>query len=171
MPRDDWKRWVLDSPPRNSSSSRRSFFGISFFSHLGFSDVNDSYNSNGHVSRVARRRVDSFLRIFHRDRNCERPDQKMRGERREREKETGPGGCARGEKMRERREKGRSVGRRFHFVSLPACGGAIAAALCQSVTLSRHPFYYLAKGCPAHSTSYQPRCADPGPPFRHPLRA
>lgn len=44
---------------------------------------------------------------------------------------------------------GRSVGRRFHFVSLPACGGAIAAALCQSVTLSRHPFYHLARGCPA----------------------
>ena len=34
---------------------------------------------------------------------------------------------------------GGSAGR-FHFVSLPACGGAIAAALCQSVTLSRHPF-------------------------------
>lgn len=42
-----------------------------------------------------------------------------------------------------------SVGRRFHFVSLAACGGAIAAALCQSVTLSRHPFYHLARGCPA----------------------
>lgn len=37
------------------------------------------------------------------------------------------------------RAGGRASGR-FHFVSLPACGGAIAAALCQSVTLSRHPF-------------------------------
>jgi len=73
-------------------------------------------------------------------------------------KETGLGGCrkrGKDEKEEGKGSVGRSVGRRFHFVSLPACGGAIAAALCQSVTLSRHPFY-LAKGCPAHSTSYQP---------------
>lgn len=49
-----------------------------------------------------------------------------------------------------------SVGRRFHFVSLPACGGAIAAALCQTVTLSRHPFYYLARGCPAPLSIHGP---------------
>lgn len=54
--------------------------------------------------------------------------------------------------------KGRSVGRRFHFVSLPACGGAIAAALCQTVTLSRHPFYYLARGCPAPLSIRSPLC-------------
>lgn len=63
---------------------------------------------------------------------------------------------------------GRSVGRRFHFVSLPACGGAIAAALCQSVTLSRHPFYYLAGGCPALSPSCQPWYTNPGTPFPTP---
>lgn len=101
--------------PRNSSSSRPSFFGLSFFSLFGFSDVDDSYNSSGHVSRVARRRVDSFLRIFHRDRNCERPDQKTRGERSEREKETGPGGCARGERMRGEKGEG-SVGGSILFL-------------------------------------------------------
>lgn len=83
--------------PRNSSSSRRSSLDLSFFSPLGFSDVDDSYNSSGHVSRVARRRVDSFLRIFHRGRNCGRPDQKTRGEREENErKRRGP------ERVRER---------------------------------------------------------------------
>lgn len=91
-----------------------------------------TYNSSGHVSRVARRRVDSFLRIFHRDRNCERPDQKTRGERSEREKETGPGGCARGERMRERREKGRSVGRS----EVPFCFSASVWRRDSSGTLS-----------------------------------
>ena len=74
-----------------------------------------------------------------------------------RERKVSPRGRNRGLVERDetaRRSKGvvrwkGSVGRRFHFVSLPACGGAIAAALCQSVTLSRHPFYYLARGCPA----------------------
>ena len=58
---------------------------------------------------------------------------------REREREREREGCMVGVGMR-------STGR-FHFVSLAACGGAIAAALCQSVTLSRHPFY-LARGLP-----------------------
>jgi len=35
--------------PRNSFSSRHSFFGLVFFSLFGFSDVDDSNNSSSHV--------------------------------------------------------------------------------------------------------------------------
>lgn len=100
--------------------------------------------------------------------------EKMVKREREREKSS-PRGRNRGLVERDetaRRSKGvvrwkGSVGRRFHFVSLPACGGAIAAALCQSVTLSRHPFYYLARGCP---TPLSIRSAPP-PSLLHPVRA
>lgn len=128
------------------ASSRHSFSGLFSFSLFGFFDVDGSYNPRDRVSRVARRRVDGSSRS------------KSRPENETRERDEGLEG---GRGSEGKGSVGRSDGRRFHFVSLPACGGAIAAALCQSVTLSRHPFYYLAGGCPAHSTSCQPETPFP----------
>lgn len=80
VPRDDWKRWVLS--PRNSSSYYHSFFSPFFFLFFDCLDVDNSNNSNGHISHVVRQHADSFLRIFRRSRNHEKIDQKTQGERR-----------------------------------------------------------------------------------------
>lgn len=144
VPRDDWKRWVLESPlpPLVVLSP---VFSLSLFSPTSMALI---------IRATAFLALLSDASTVSRGRNRDRRTRREKETRAWREEEgvKGEGSV------------GRSDGRRFHFVSLPACGGAIAAALCQSVTLSRHPFYYLAGGCP-------PPPANPGPPFRHPLRA
>lgn len=134
VPRDDWKRWI-----------RRSRHG--FFTFEAFLYVDGCYGAGAILSRaVSRRRGSGAPPRGGEGAKGSRSSESWHVGRDENGKSKGGTRCGGGGGGG---GKGRSVGRRFHFVSLPACGGAIAAALCQTVTLSRHPFYYLARGCPA----------------------
>lgn len=151
-------------PARNSSSSRHSFLGLFFFSLFDFSDVDDSNNSNGHVSRVARRRADSFLRISSsRSKSRENRAERMRerdgrrdGNRRVRERgkdEEGEGSV------------GRSVGRS----EVPFCFSASVWRRDSSGTLSERdvittPLLLPSQGVPrALHLLPAPVCQSPFP--------